>query len=91
MSPDEAVRLATKMMANLDTHVREELGLNPDELGSAWGAALSSFVAFVVGAIVPVMPYMFFSNPTAFLLSVKLSGLALFGVGAALSIFTFIG
>ena len=72
MSPDEAVRLATKMMANLDialdTHVREELGLNPDELGSAWGAALSSFVAFVIGAIVPVMPYIFFSNPTAFLL-----------------------
>ena len=92
MSPDEAVRLATKMMANLDialdTHVREELGLNPDELGSAWGAALSSFVAFVLGAIVPVMPYIFFSNPTALILSVGLSGLALFGVGAALSIFT---
>ena len=92
ISYDEAVKLAAKMMIDshlaLDTHVREELGLNPKDLGSPWGAALSSFGAFVIGAIVPVIPYMLFSNPTAFWLSIALSGLALLGVGVAISSFT---
>ena len=40
----------------LDTLVREELGLDPDELGSPWGAAIGSFLAFCVGAVIPVHP-----------------------------------
>src|SRR5919108_285140 len=42
----------------LDTMAREELGLNPDELGSPWGVAVSSFVSFAVGAVVPVLPWL---------------------------------
>ena len=87
-----AAKLANQMMADpdvaLDTHAREELGLNLEDLGSPWGAALSSFVAFVGGAIIPVVPYLFFSNQTAFTWSLILSALALLGVGAVLSSFT---
>ena len=43
----------------LDTLVREELGLDPDELGSPWGAAAGSFLAFAVGAVIPVIPFLF--------------------------------
>ena len=52
---------ATRQTA-LDTLVREELGLDPDELGSPWGAALGSFLAFAVGAVIPVIPYLFGSG-----------------------------
>ena len=72
----------------LDIHVRQELGLNPEELGSPWGAASSSFVAFIVGAIVPVAPYLFSTGTAALIVSVVLSALALFGTGAAISTFT---
>ena len=89
---DAAAKLASHMMADpdlaLDTHAKEELGLDPKELGSPWGAALSSFVAFIVGAIIPVLPYLFFSSRTAFTASLVLSALALLGVGAVLSSFT---
>ena len=50
----------------LDTLVREELGLDPDELGSPWGAAFGSFVAFAVGAVIPVIPYLCSSGTAAF-------------------------
>jgi len=40
----------------LETHAREELGLDPQELGSPWGAAISSFVMFGLGAAVPLLP-----------------------------------
>lgn len=90
--PEEAARLAQRIIENpktaIDTLAREELGLDPAELGSPWEAALSSFVAFALGAIVPVIPYLATSGQRAFLLSALLSGLALFGVGAVLSIFT---
>lgn len=91
--PEEAARkLAARMMADpdlaLETHAREELGLNMKELGSPWGAALSSFVAFVSGAIIPVAPYIALSGQTAFAWSLALSALALLSVGAAISSFT---
>lgn len=58
--------MANALIANpdqaLDTLAREELGLNPDELGSPWAAALSSFVAFGIGALVPLLPYMLLSD-----------------------------
>lgn len=89
---DQAERLSQTVMADeklaLETHVREELGLNPDELGSPWGAAISSFFSFVGGAIIPVLPYIFSHGGTAFVLSISLSGFGLLAVGAALSFVT---
>ena len=89
---EEAWAMADTLMQDpemaLDIHVRQELGLNPEELGSPWRAAFSSFGAFVVGAIVPVAPYLVSTGTTALILSVVLSALALFGTGAAISAFT---
>jgi VIT1/CCC1 family predicted Fe2+/Mn2+ transporter len=72
----------------LDTLVREELGLDPDELGSAWGAAAGSFVAFGIGALVPVVPYFIVAGSGAFVSSIALSLAALFAVGAGVSLLT---
>lgn len=89
---DEAHTLARRIVANphtaIDTLAREELGLDPSELGSPWVAAVSSFLAFVAGALVPVLPYLFTSGRGAWIASASLSCLALFMVGALLSIFT---
>lgn len=89
---NEAAILARRIIANpktaIDTLAREELGLNPSELGSPWAAAASSFLAFVIGAIVPVLPYLFIFGLWASVASTLLSCLALFGVGAIISIFT---
>ena len=68
--------------------VREELGLNPDELGSPWGAALFSFLAFAAGALVPLLSFLVLDARLALGGSIVLTALALFGVGAALSLFT---
>jgi vacuolar iron transporter family protein len=88
----EAAVIAKRMFANpaqaLDTLVREELGLDPDELGSPWGAASGSFVAFAIGALVPVIPYVVSSGATAFVAAIALSGAALFAVGAGVSLLT---
>ena len=89
---EDAHRLAQTLIADperaLDTLAREELGLNPDELGSPWGAAASSFVAFAAGALIPLLPFMVVAGQHAFLTSVALAGASLFGVGALLSFFT---
>jgi VIT1/CCC1 family predicted Fe2+/Mn2+ transporter len=72
----------------LETLAREELGLNPEALGSPWGAAISSFVAFAAGAILPVIPW-FIGDTAPFLLASIILGLAgMFMVGAAVSLFT---
>jgi VIT1/CCC1 family predicted Fe2+/Mn2+ transporter len=88
----EAATIAKRMLADpahaLDTLVREELGLDPDELGSPWGAAFGSFLAFGAGAIVPVIPYLVTSGSQAFVISIALSLVALFAVGAAVSLLT---
>jgi len=89
---EEANLLAHRIIQNpktaIDTLAREELGLDPSQLGSPRGAAVSSFLAFVLGAIVPVIPYLASSGKTAFVFSASMSCLALFGVGALLSVFT---
>jgi VIT1/CCC1 family predicted Fe2+/Mn2+ transporter len=65
---------------------REELGIDPLELGgSAWTAAGSSFVLFVTGAAIPVLPFALFGRTTAVVVSVVASGAALFAVGAAIT------
>jgi VIT1/CCC1 family predicted Fe2+/Mn2+ transporter len=68
----------------LDTMAREELGLDPDELGSPWSVAFSSLFAFALGAIVVVLPYLFGSGRAALIVAIVLAAVALFGVGAAL-------
>ncbi|HEX5648073.1 MAG TPA: VIT1/CCC1 transporter family protein, partial [Steroidobacteraceae bacterium] len=73
----------------LDALAREELGLNPDDLGSPWGAAISSFIAFAVGAIVPLVPFLFgLPLSRAVTVAAAVAACALFGVGAMLSLFT---
>jgi len=89
----QAEALAREMMANketaLDTLVREELGIDPDELGgSAWTAAISSFLLFSVGAIFPVAPFVFLHGRTAVAASLVASGIALALIGAGTSLFT---
>jgi VIT1/CCC1 family predicted Fe2+/Mn2+ transporter len=89
----QAEALAQQMMANkdtaLDTLVREELGIDPDELGgSAWTAAASSFLLFSVGAIFPVAPFLFLGGRAAVLASLVASGIALAAIGAGTSLFT---
>ena len=84
-----ASRLVSDERTALDTLAREELGIDPEELGgSAWTAALTSFVLFAVGAIVPVLPFVFLSGIDAVALSVVLSTLALFGIGALITLMT---
>jgi VIT1/CCC1 family predicted Fe2+/Mn2+ transporter len=88
----EAASIAKRLFENperaLDTLVREELGLDPDELGSPIGAASGSFFAFAIGAAVPVLPYLLTSGAPAFIASLVLSLVALFGVGAGVSLLT---
>lgn len=88
----EAQAVADRLMMDpekaLDTMVREELGLDPDQLGSPWGAAWSSFVAFAVGALIPLVPFLLGSGINALVAALALSFAALFAVGAAVSIVT---
>jgi VIT1/CCC1 family predicted Fe2+/Mn2+ transporter len=65
----------------LDIHAREELGLDPDELGAPWGAAFSSFATFSAGAIVPLMPYLLSRGDVAFVLALAAGGSSLAVVG----------
>lgn len=92
MEPREARRFADHMLADperaLDTLAREELGLNPDELGSPMGAAIASFLSFAIGGAIPLLPYLLLAGNTALLATVAVSALALFAVGATLSLFT---
>ncbi len=93
LPPAEAKQLSTHLLADkstaLDVLAREELGLDPDELGgSPWTAAAASFVLFSFGALFPVLPFLFASGRTAVVASVLVSGFALFMVGAAITLFT---
>lgn len=72
----------------LDSLVREELGLNPHELGSAIGAAVASFFSFSVGAILPLLPYFAFAGQKALLPSIAISTGVLFSIGVAISFLT---
>ena len=93
IAPDDARRMAAQLVANpehaLDVLAREELGLNPDDLGSPWGAAISSFLAFAVGATLPLLPFLLGGSlPTAAYVGGTLSAAGLFATGAAMSLFS---
>lgn len=87
---DQARDVARQIMLDpeqaLAALAREELGLNPDDLGSPWGAAFSSFLAFSAGAMVPLLPFVVGRGNV--LTIALVTGLALFCVGALLSLFT---
>lgn len=84
----DAERLAEKIMADrtvaLDTLAREELGLDPGQLGSPWTAAASSLLAFAAGAFVVVLPYLIGSGTAALVAAIALALAAMFAVGATI-------
>lgn len=89
----QAREFASSMMQNqssaIEAMAREELGIDPDELGgSAWEAAIMSFVLFSVGAIVPVLPFLFATGVSAVALSAAFATVALFILGGAITLFT---
>lgn len=93
LAPDEAQKLAARLLGDkdtaLDTLVREELGIDPEELGgSAWQAAATSFVLFIAGAIIPVLPFLFSGGTAAVLGSLAVSSIGLFAIGAAITLLT---
>lgn len=88
---DEARSVAKTLIADpktaLDALAREELGLNPDDLGSAFGAAFWSFLAFSSGAFLPLIPFLLgVGSPVV--IAAAIAAVALFGVGAAMSLFS---
>ncbi len=89
VSKEEAASVAERISADpevaLDTHLREEFGLDQGDLGSPWGAALASMSAFSVGALVPVFPYFFGDSGLVLALSATFSALALLVVGSGLA------
>ena len=89
---EQAQSVARQIIADperaLDTLAREELGLDPEQLGSPWGAAVSSSLAFATGAAVPLVPFALGAGRLALSLSVAATAAGLFAVGAALSLFT---
>jgi VIT1/CCC1 family predicted Fe2+/Mn2+ transporter len=93
MPAEDAQAVAARLMADrthaLDTLAREELGIDPKELGgSAWEAAIASFVLFVMGAIIPVAPFVFLSGRVAIGASLGAGALGLVLIGAAISLVT---
>lgn len=92
LEKEEAQRVAAQIMSNketaLETLVREELGIDPAEMGgNPWSAAGISFLLFALGAIVSLLPFLFTSGAPAIVLSVGVSALALFAIGIVTSLF----
>lgn len=93
MAPEEAMKAARDVMSDpdvfLETKVREELGIDPEELGgSAWEAAIASFFLFAIGAIIPVIPFFFITGGAAIFTSLGLAAIGLFLLGAATALVT---
>lgn len=92
LSKPEAERIAAELMrdkkAALDTLAREELGIDPAELGgNPWSAAVTSFALFSAGAIFPVLPFIWLQGRGAVLVGIAASATALCGIGVATSLF----
>ncbi|HET7921148.1 MAG TPA: VIT1/CCC1 transporter family protein [Gammaproteobacteria bacterium] len=92
IAPADAKKLADTLISDparaLDTLAREELGLNPRELGSAWFAAGASFAAFACGALIPLLPFLWPHGIHSLDWTIALTLAALFGTGATASLFT---
>jgi VIT1/CCC1 family predicted Fe2+/Mn2+ transporter len=90
---EQAYKMAEELMKDKDQAydmlVKEELGINKEELkGSAIEAAIYSFVLFSIGAIIPLIPFIFMKGMPAIALSVALSSIGLFLIGSAITLFT---
>jgi VIT1/CCC1 family predicted Fe2+/Mn2+ transporter len=92
LSEADAKGIAAKLISDpskaLETLAREELGLDPQSLGSPWGAAVFSFVSFAAGALIPLLPFAIVSGRGALFYCIGVTAAALFGVGAVLTLFT---
>lgn len=93
MSEEEAKKLAEKAFETkesaIDTLITEELGIDKEELGgSAWEAAITSFLLFAIGAIIPLFPFFFLKGYHAVMVSIGASVVGLFGIGASITLFT---
>jgi VIT1/CCC1 family predicted Fe2+/Mn2+ transporter len=92
IDPNVATDMVNEVMQDpelaLETHAREELGITSQSLGSPWQAAAASFVAFAIGAFIPLAPWLFTSGTPAIMLSVVLGAVAALAVGAVLAKFT---
>lgn len=90
---EQAMKMAKDIIADKEhAHeilVKEELGINAEDLkGSAMEAAITSFILFATGAIIPVIPFFFLGGMNAIILSASLSAIGLFGIGSAITLFT---
>lgn len=89
---DEAIKLANLMIDNPETGLnalaREELGLNPEDMVSPIGAMISSFVSFAIGAFIPLVPFFFNDSSWNLYISMGMTAITLFVIGAILSLFT---
>jgi VIT1/CCC1 family predicted Fe2+/Mn2+ transporter len=83
---EDAERMADRIMANRQIALDTLTGLDPDSLGSPWSSAISSLLAFAVGAFVVVLPYLIGGGTAALVTAIALFGLALFGVGAGIGL-----
>jgi VIT1/CCC1 family predicted Fe2+/Mn2+ transporter len=93
IAPDVAASLAEAFMANpelaLDTHAREELGIDPDALGMPLQSGFVSFFTFAVGAFMSLIPFLGGTSGTkAIIASIIITAIAALGVGSTLSVFT---
>jgi vacuolar iron transporter family protein len=93
LSPSEADTMVRHLLADrasaVDALAREELGIDPQQLGgSAWEAAITSFALFAIGAAVPIVPFLVATGDIALASSVMISALGLFGIGTAITLFT---
>ncbi|MFL6049844.1 MAG: VIT1/CCC1 transporter family protein [Gaiellales bacterium] len=93
LAPAGARQLAESVIADgslaLEVMAREELGIDPNQLGgSPWKAAASSFIMFCLGAFVPLVPFVFASRKPALITSVALSAIILLALRAAVTILT---
>jgi vacuolar iron transporter family protein len=81
-----AVELSRDPTVALDTHAREELGIDPQQgLGNPWAAAVSSFLMFCIGAFIPLLPFFFSGGRRGVVMSAAITAVALVVVGALTS------
>ncbi|HET6293381.1 MAG TPA: VIT1/CCC1 transporter family protein [Kribbella sp.] len=83
LRPELAAQVARELTADpavaLDVHVREELGVDPNDLPSPWIAAGSSFIAFAFGAVIPLLPFLFGASSVLPALLLSVLGLVITG------------
>jgi VIT1/CCC1 family predicted Fe2+/Mn2+ transporter len=92
IAPEVARDLVEEVSRNpevaLETHAREELGVNPRSLGSPWVAAASSFATFALGALLPLLPWFFTSGTAGIVATIVIGAVAALGAGTLLGLFT---